>query len=219
MITKSQLFSLINYIDMNPNFSLESAAEKIEPRLKVLQAHYKEIIEKYKPVLDHAIDQLTYIEGLLSGFSTVPTSQVPKSQEFQSIVVKSEVKVESPKVIVTREAVTKNVAPKTKARKAPKLSSSSKSLTLLSKFTGETLTSAVAKVLEDRRGKEVGIEEVVTALYGKIGSEEFKVAKDRVTKNLSKGKVSGLWERVPEKIGYYTAKAIVKSTPKVKIKA
>jgi len=74
-------------------------------------------------------------------------------------------------------------------------------------YTGETLTSAVERILGDRQGKEVGIEEVVSALYGNIDTEQFKVGKDRVTKNLSKGKVTGLWDRVPDKSGYYTAKS------------
>jgi hypothetical protein len=176
---------------MNPNFSLESAAEKIEPRLKALQLHYQDILEKYQPVVDHAQGQLTYIEGILSGFSTVPKSQEPKS----------EAKVLAPKP--ETPTATKVKTP----RKAPKTSNSGKGLTFIPKYIGETLTSAVGKILADRRGKDVGIEEVVAVLYGKIGTEEFKVAKDRVTKNLSKGKVSGLWDRVPEKTGYYTAKA------------
>jgi hypothetical protein len=181
---------------MNPNFSLESAAEKIEPRLKALQLHYQDILEKYQPVVDHAHSQLTYIEGILSGFSSVPKSQEPKSQE-----PKSEAKVLAPKP--ETPTATKVKTP----RKAPKTSNSGKGLTFIPKYIGETLTSAVGKILADRRGKDVGIEEVVAVLYGKIGTEEFKVAKDRVTKNLSKGKVSGLWDRVPEKTGYYTAKA------------
>jgi hypothetical protein len=187
---------------MNPNFSLESAAEKIEPRLKALQLHYQDIIEKYQPVVDHAQGQLTYIEGILSGFSTVPKSQEPKSEAK----------------VLTSEPVALTATKVKSPRKAPK-TSAGKGLTFISKYVGETLTSAVEKILGDRRGKEVGIEEVVSALYGKIGSEEFKVAKDRVTKNLSKGKVAGLWERVPEKSGYYTAKAIAKSPAKSKAKS
>jgi len=188
---------------MNPNFSLESSAEKIEPSLKALQVHYKAIIEKYQPALDHAHSQLTYIEGILSGLAVVSTKLTPvttqkKFQEEKPTVLKSEEKSVSPKL------------PKA-SRKSAKVSNSStsnssKSLKFAPKYADETLTSAVEKILGDRRGKEVGIKEVVSVLYGNLDSEQFKVAKDRVTKNLSKGKVDGLWNRIPDMSGYYTAK-------------
>lgn len=204
---------------MNPNLYLESAAEKIEPSLKALQVHYRDIIEKYQPVVEHAQAQLTYIDGILSGFS-IPSNEIAtkspdkSSQKSADKSVKVPVKVDEKSAELTVESTKKSPkqSPKTSPtvktpRKAPKPSNTSKSLQFISKYLGETLTSAVGKILSDRSGQEVGIEEVVSVLYGDIDSEEFKVAKDRVTKNLSKGKVSGLWDRVDGKSGYYTAKA------------
>jgi hypothetical protein len=224
---------------MNPNLYLESAAEKIEPSLKALQVQYRDIIEKYQPVVDHAHAQLTYIDGVLSGFSTIPANAIG-SKSLEKSLEKSSAKssaksadnsIESAPVKSVEkspEASTENSimkltekSPKPTAkktlspakgavktpRKAPKPSNTSKTLQFIAKYLGETLTSAVGKILSDRQGREVGIEEVVSVLYGDIDSEEFKVAKDRVTKNLSKGKVSGLWDRVDGKSGYYIAKA------------
>jgi hypothetical protein len=195
---------------MNPNFQLETAVEKLEPSLKALQKQYKEIIEKYQPVVDHASAQLTYIEGILSGFSVIPpkvseSSKKPVKEILPEPVPTSEEKIPSEQQVV--KLGNSDVAPKVKApRKPSKFLSSSKSLNFLAEYKGETLTSAVQRILEERRGKEVGIEEVVTALYGSIDIERFKVAKDRVTKNLSKGKVTGLWDRVNNKSGFYIAK-------------
>lgn len=188
---------------MNPNFSLESSAEKIEPSLKALQVHYKAIIEKYQPALDHAHAQLTYIEGILSGLSIVSSKPTPiktekKFQEEKPPALKSEKNPPSPKSAkAPRKSAKVSSSPTSTSSKSPKFAP---------KYAGETLTSAVGKILSDRRGKEVRIEEVVSVLYGNIDAEQFKVGKDRVTKNLSKGKVDGLWNRVPDKSGYYTAK-------------
>jgi hypothetical protein len=195
---------------MNPNFHLETAVEKLEPSLKALQKQYKEIIEKYQPVVDHAAAQLTYVEGILSGFSSIPTRVSESSKKSTTEILPapaSETPVQSPSEEPVVNVGNSEVTPKIKApRKPSKFLSSSKSLNFLSEYKGETLTSAVQRILEERRGEEVGIEEVVTALYGNIDIERFKVAKDRVTKNLSKGKVTGLWDRVDNKSGFYTAK-------------
>lgn len=199
---------------MNPNFQLETAVEKLEPSLKALQKQYKEVIEKYQPLVDHASNQLTYIEGILSGFSSIPTKvlESPKKTVKQILPEPTPAPASEAKTKAQPEEKVVNVgssetAPKVKApRKPSKFLSSSKSLNFLSEYKGETLTSAVQRILEERRGKEVGIEEVVAALYGSIDIERFKVAKDRVTKNLSKGKVTGLWDRVNNKSGFYTAK-------------
>ncbi|AFY74954.1 hypothetical protein Syn7502_03054 [Synechococcus sp. PCC 7502] len=183
---------------MNPKSSLETVAEKIEPSLKALQLHYKDIVEKYQPIVDHAHLQLKSIDGILSGLASTP--------------VKS---LDSPQTIIQPISKVTNATPAKPTGKVRKSSNTSKSvnadnpksLTFVSKYKSDTLTSAVGKILSDRQGKAVGIEEVVAVLYGKIDAEQFKVAKDRVTKNLSKGKVAGLWERVPSRSGYYTAKS------------
>jgi hypothetical protein len=99
-------------------------------------------------------------------------------------------------------------APKpTKKPSAPKPAVSLAPFEFSSKYSGKTLTAAVEQILSERDGQAVSIEDVVAVLYDELDSEQFKVAKDRVTKNLSKGKVTGLWDRVPEKSGYYTFSA------------
>jgi hypothetical protein len=185
---------------MNPNFHIESAAEKIEPSLKALQVHYRDIIKKYQPLVDRAHAQLIYIDGILSGLSASPKSQGISTDKI--------VPPQAPKSVKTTQEIVDTTPPIAKVpRKTNKPTNSSKSLSFLAEYTGETLTSAVERILGDRQGREVGIEEVVSALYGNIDAEQFKVGKDRVTKNLSKGKVTGLWDRVPNKSGYYIAKS------------
>jgi len=78
------------------------------------------------------------------------------------------------------------------------------SLVMRPLYQGNTLTDAIEKVLQERKGEFVNADSVVKALYGDLSAENFRQAKDRVTKNLSKGKLDGKWERVPNQLGYYT---------------
>jgi hypothetical protein len=46
---------------------------------------------------------------------------------------------------------------------------------------------------------------VVKELHGELSPDLFRIANDRVIKNLSKGKLEGKWDRVPEQVGFYTS--------------
>jgi hypothetical protein len=189
---------------MTSNFSLESAAEKLQPTLRAFQIHWKEILSEHEPIVEHARAQLTYIDGLLDGLSgpahanvgDVPVSaKLPKSSKKSAIAAPDRTNEESPK------------APKKAGKKTTKGNSRASGPQFIAQYTGKTLTVAVGEILGDRTGEEMSIEDVVSVLYGELDTEAFKVGKDRVTKNLSKGKVMGLWDRVPEKSGYYTHSA------------
>jgi hypothetical protein len=41
-------------------------------------------------------------------------------------------------------------------------------------------------------------------LYGALSDDQYRVAKDRGTKSLSKGKIDDKWDRVPSQLGFYT---------------
>ena len=86
----------------------------------------------------------------------------------------------------------------------PRRAGRSSSLAMRGPYQGNTLTEAIAKILQERKGEFVTADSIVKALYGDLSNETFRLAKDRVTKNLSKGKLDGLWERVPHQLGYYT---------------
>ncbi|WP_103667931.1 hypothetical protein [Pseudanabaena sp. BC1403] len=121
----------------------------------------------------------------------------------------------APKALATKaspKAAAPKAAPKAskkadaEASKAsqPKKSGRMSSLIMRPLYQGNTLTDAIEKVLQERKGEFVNADSVVKALYGDLSAENFRQAKDRVTKNLSKGKLDGKWERVPNQLGYYT---------------
>jgi hypothetical protein len=124
-------------------------------------------------------------------------AKAPKKTEAAPKVSKKTAKVAATKA---------PAATKTKAKPAAKAESGGRSgsIKLRSSYQGCTLTEAIEKVLQERKGEYVNADSVVKALYGDLSAEVFRVAKERVTKNLSKGKIENKWERVPEQLGYYT---------------
>lgn len=76
---------------------------------------------------------------------------------------------------------------------------------LIKPYQDSTMLDALQKALEERKGSVVSADTLVEALYGdQLKPDQFKLAKDRVTKSLSKGKIENRWDRVPDKIGCYT---------------
>ncbi|OIP75020.1 MAG: hypothetical protein AUK48_08465 [Oscillatoriales cyanobacterium CG2_30_44_21] len=162
--------------------------------------------------------QLGYYTLSLETLTTIPTSTIKRGRAAS---VKSEFAKPA------KVAKAPKVAKIPKAPKAPKVASSAKatkasksfetvddiqhkksgrmsSLVMRPLYQGNTLTDAIEKVLQERKGEFVNADSVVKALYGDLSLENFRQAKDRVTKNLSKGKLDGKWERVPNQLGYYT---------------
>ena len=170
--------------------------------------------------------QLGYYTLSLESLKTVPTSTIKRGRaaakpETVAKVEKAPKVAKAPKVTkatkapkVAAKAVTPSAkaAPKTSKKvepivaksPQPKKSGRLSSLVMRPLYQGNTLTDAIEKVLQERKGEFVNADSVVKALYGDLSVENFRQAKDRVTKNLSKGKLDGKWERVPNQLGYYT---------------
>jgi hypothetical protein len=131
---------------------------------------------------------------------TVKAAKAPKAAAKATKAPKATAKAAAPKAPAKAK---KSEAAVSKAAQ-PKKSGRSSSLAFRPLYQGNTLTDAIEKVLQERKGEFVNADSVVKALYGDLSVENFRQAKDRVTKNLSKGKLDGKWERVPNQLGYYT---------------
>jgi hypothetical protein len=172
-------------------------------------------------------NQLGYYTLSLETLKTIPISTIKRGRA-------ASVKAEAPKAAAktapkaaakTAPKAAAKTAPKAAAKAAPTAAKSPKaskktvaaakspqskksgrmsSLVMRPLYQGNTLTDAIEKVLQERKGEFVNADSVVKALYGDLSAENFRQAKDRVTKNLSKGKLDGKWERVPNQLGYYT---------------
>jgi hypothetical protein len=107
------------------------------------------------------------------------------------------ISIAPPKGKATKVVAKAVAAPKAKGGRSGKL-------TMKAPYGSLTMLDAIGSVLEANKGKPVSADSVVDILYGSLSANQLKIAKDRVTKSLSKGKIEDRWDRVPNQMGVYT---------------
>jgi hypothetical protein len=173
-----------------------------------LQSNLEELKDYYQRLVDHASSQLAHVKALLQS-PTVPS--IPAELSEEPPVVK-EIPAPTPtkkrvKPAIFSASVPDPVVKSPRGKKAKSGRSSTKPSELLAlrpAFQGLTLLLAIAQVLKSYEGQKVNADTVVKELHGDLSPDLFRIAKERVTKNLSKGKIEKLWDSVPEQTGLYT---------------
>lgn len=175
-----------------------------------LQSNLEELQDYYQRLVEHANAQLSHVNALLNS-PAIPESpkevvvarKQPKPAIFSNsapvslgTVVKKSSRTEKP--------ATRGTKPKTASQRRTKVKPSDL-LPLLPEYQGQTLLAAIAQVLEKNEGKKLNADAVVKELHGELSEDLFRSAKERITKNLSKGKLEKKWESVAGQTGYYTA--------------
>lgn len=183
---------------MNADLSAQLKSSTVQPTLESLQFYYQTIATDYEGMAKQARAQLDHVEALLR-----------TSNRSSQAAAKSTASVAAPAALLTAKAPTPvprdkptPVRVSTSKREAPARRGSAPRF--LKAYQSKTMLDAIGQVLLDQRGASVSIEDVVQALYGDLKPSLYKVAKDRVTKGLSKGKVNGMWDKVAGQQGYYT---------------
>ena len=180
--------------------------------LQALQSHLRAFLSEYEDKVSQARAQLAHVEALLGSLPAEAPKRGRKKEVKEAIapvIAAIPIAVEVP-VKPTRGRKPKAVAAKVEeVAPAPAAKGRGRghrrgSLTMRPSYEGLTLTEAIEKVLDERQGQAVNADDVVNILYGELTETVFRVAKERVTKNLSKGKGEGRWKRVPTQLGYYT---------------
>jgi len=177
--------------------------------LQALQSHLQGFLAEYEDKVAQARAQLAHVEALLGSLP----AEAPKAKGKKKETVAAPVAV--PVIAEVPTAPTKGRKPKAAAKPeaAPVATPAAKgkgrghrrgSLTTRPAYEGLTLTESIEKILNERQGQAVNADDVVNILYGDLPETVFRVAKERVTKNLSKGKGENRWKRVPNQLGYYT---------------
>jgi len=177
--------------------------------LQALQSHLQGFLAEYEDKVAQARAQLAHVEALLGSLP----AEAPKAKGKKKEAVAAPVAV--PVIAEVPTAPTKGRKPKAAAKPeaAPVATPAAKgkgrghrrgSLTTRPAYEGLTLTESIEKILNERQGQAVNADDVVNILYGDLPETVFRVAKERVTKNLSKGKGENRWKRVPNQLGYYT---------------
>ncbi|MBO3464157.1 hypothetical protein G7B40_009870 [Aetokthonos hydrillicola Thurmond2011] len=72
------------------------------------------------------------------------------------------------------------------------------------KLEGMKLGDAIFTILQETPNTVSHTDYIVRAIYGELEGNTLRTAKDRVTKELSRGYILGRWYRLPDTPGYYT---------------
>ncbi len=76
---------------------------------------------------------------------------------------------------------------------------------LLPQYQHLKKSEAVEKLLQENAGSILHVDYIIRALYGELEPEDIKAEKPRMNDSLKKGVAKGLWERVADSPGCYTA--------------
>ncbi|AFY75309.1 hypothetical protein Syn7502_03460 [Synechococcus sp. PCC 7502] len=173
-----------------------------------LQSNLQELQDYYQKLVDHATSQLAHVQALLQSpvapsVPTIPEESVVKEITPPASKKKAKPAIFSPSVPVSTPVVKTSGKGKAKTKTTTKIKPSS-ILPLLPPYQGLTLLTAIAQVLKNHEGEKVNADTVVKELHGDLSTDKFRIAKERVTKNLSKGKIENKWDSVPDQTGLYT---------------
>jgi hypothetical protein len=191
----------------------------LNPTLEALRKHYQGIIEYAHSQLAHAeallggsVVSLTplSVESAIAPVVAIPVDDAPIESKIETpIIPKRKVKAPIATFSPPAEPVSKpKPIPKVKVKPIPKEAKSSLKprdiLDLKPQYQGKAILVVLGEVLKEREGEAVLTADIVSELHGKLAPDLFKVAKERLGKSLSKGKIDGLWDGVPGKTGFYT---------------
>jgi hypothetical protein len=112
----------------------------------------------------------------------------------------------------SKKAVSVKAAPKDQKPQTQILSLQSKSLgariilPMHEDFAGLSKIDAVLKVMKERVGKPVHIEDIMDRLFGTLSPEETKVEKGRMKDVMNRGRERALWAKAPVPMSFIVGK-------------
>ncbi len=207
---------------MTINLPVALQPEGFSASLIALQTHLQGFLAEYEDKVAQARTQLAHVEALLGSLPSNESAPKTKKKEVANVPVAEPVLAPVAEPVLAPPVVTAEVKTPTRGRKPKSMTAPSVvpvpvttgkgrgrghrrgSLAMRPAYEGLTLTEAIEKVLKESFGQAVNADDVVNILYGEVTESVFRIAKERVTKNLSKGKGEGKWMRVPSQLGYYT---------------
>ncbi|MBW4640383.1 MAG: hypothetical protein KME05_19570 [Gloeocapsa sp. UFS-A4-WI-NPMV-4B04] len=100
----------------------------------------------------------------------------------------------------TERSLTDKPVPSASSRKAAPLKTP-----LLPQYQHLTKSSAIENLLHEHSGTILHVDFILRALYGELTPEDIITEMPRINDSLKKGVAKGLWDRVPDEVGCYTA--------------
>jgi hypothetical protein len=191
--------------------------------LAFLRNRYVAMLEGAENQANHAKEQLVHLNALLIDQMLTPGLALADlgTAEFSSPSLPpaaAEIPAFTPAPLdlssISRApkatAKTKVKVPVTKGRKAPGQMSKSSTrdtvLPLLPPYGGLTKIQAVTKVMEERVGKEVHLDDVILVLHGQLDKITLRQERGRMRNLMWRGADRKLWDKIKGKDSYYTLK-------------
>jgi hypothetical protein len=192
--------------------------------LAFLRNRYVAMLEGAENQANHAKEQLVHLNALLIDQMLTPGLALADlgTAEFSSPSLPpaaAEIPAFTPTPLdlssISRApkatAKTKVKAPVvTKGRKAPGQMSKSSTrdtvLPLLAPYGGLTKIQAVTKVMEERVGQEVHLDDVILVLHGQLDKITLRQERGRMRNLMWRGADRKLWDKIKGKDSYYTLK-------------
>jgi hypothetical protein len=219
------------YVDYKPYISAfqmspksNSVSATFLDDLAFLRNRYVAMLEGAENQANHAKEQLVHLNALLIDQMLTPGLALADlgTAEFSSPSLPPAA-VEIPAFTPTpldlssisrapkATAKTKVKAPVvTKGRKAPGQMSKSSTrdtvLPLLPPYGGLTKIQAVTKVMEERVGQEVHLDDVILVLHGQLDKITLRQERGRMRNLMWRGADRKLWDKIRGKDSYYTLK-------------
>lgn len=136
--------------------------------------------------------------------STVSEPQIPTDSHQVDPQPKLEPPTELPDVEDSpndsERSLTDKPVPSPSSRKAAPLKTP-----LLPQYQHLTKSSAIENLLHEHSGTILHVDFILRALYGELSLQDITTEMPRINDSLKKGVAKGLWDRVPDEVGCYTA--------------
>jgi hypothetical protein len=191
--------------------------------LAFLRNRYVAMLEGAENQANHAKEQLVHLNALLIdqmltpglaladlGTAELSSPSLPPAAAVIPAFAPSPLDLSSLTRAPKATAKTKVKAPVTKGRKAPGQMSKSSTrdtvLPLLPPYGGLTKIQAVTKVMEERVGKEVHLDDVILVLHGQLDKITLRQERGRMRNLMWRGADRKLWDKIKGKDSYYTLK-------------
>lgn len=100
----------------------------------------------------------------------------------------------------SERSLTDKPVPSPSSRKAAPLKTP-----LLPQYQHLTKSSAIEQLLHEHSGTILHVDFILRALYGELPPKDITTEMPRINDSLKKGVAKGLWDRVPDEVGCYTA--------------
>lgn len=203
------------------NLSVTTDFEELTPNSEKTGIHLNEGKDDFVPAGQAKTDLPSLSQSQTSSIEDRESITALAASKTTNTANKESEKTDSPNDSIL-ESKTKQEVNQKKTQKQSKVSESQKkssssvrnkrlpqrprpvNIPFIPKLDGLKLGDAILVILKENPETVSHTDYIVRAIYGELDNNALRIAKDRVTKELSRGYILGRWYRLPDTPGYYT---------------